>query len=90
MRGIRAFDIGDKSFVRYTVVFSDGSMLCMSDYPESPDGFSTWGNGVIGAHLGKEIKFEELPFHIQKYCFQIDKKRRGLVRGNQPKSKVMV
>ena len=49
-----------KTFDRYTVIMEDGSALGLSHNPESPIGFSQWGEAVAeGVDLGKPILFQE-------------------------------
>ena len=42
-------------------------MLSLSENPNSPQGVSMYGQGVVGDHLGKEIKFSSLPKEVQKH-----------------------
>lgn len=61
------YDNKGKTFDRYTVVFDDGSALGLSHNPDSPVGFSQWGEATEGSHLGKTISFEELPQRVQQH-----------------------
>ena len=78
-RWIRCYDNGGKSFDRYTVVFTGNyhgrngcDYLAMSEHPFHPQGFGQhgWNQNVIDrptySHLGKKIKFEDLPEDCQK------------------------
>jgi len=75
---IRIYDNGGKTFDRYTVVFIDRperkvnhfECLGMSDNPFHPQGFGQHSTAVPGRHLGKRIKFDELPFPCQKLVHQ--------------------
>ena len=73
-RCIRCYDNGGKTYDRYTVVYTGnykGRKGCdyvgMSTYPFSPQGFGQhgWDQNVIDypsyKHLGKKIRFEDLP-----------------------------
>lgn len=78
-RYIRIWDNGGESFDQYTVVFTKKSnagnfmYVGMSENPFSPQGFGQHGetqypNG--GKHLGKRIKFDQLPEDCQKLVIQ--------------------
>jgi hypothetical protein len=60
---------------RYTVVFKDcpverkpGYFMCvgMSAHPFHPQGVGQHTEAMVGDHLGKRIKFEELPADCQR------------------------
>lgn len=61
------FDNRGRTFDRYTVILEDGLALGLSLNPDSPIGFSQWGEAVEGYHLGERISFEELPEIVQKH-----------------------
>ena len=74
---IRCYDNGGATFDRYTVVFTRGKRcyLGMSENPFHPQGFGQHGewrkgeNSIdypIYSHLGKKIKFVDLPKDCQK------------------------
>jgi hypothetical protein len=78
-RYIRCYDNGGKSFDQYTVVFTKKAIgrqfmyLGMSEHPTWANGFGQhgWSNDrpidfPYGGHLGKHIKFTELPIDCQK------------------------
>jgi len=73
---IRCYDGGDAGrwIDRYTVVYMDqpestpGCFTCvgMSAHPFHPQGFGQHSSAKVGRHLGKRIKFEDLPADCQK------------------------
>lgn len=78
---VRCYDNGGKSFDRYTVVFTGHYKkyrrsflyLAMSANPYSPMGFGLHGESEnmpidrpTYSHLGKKIKFSDLPIDCQK------------------------
>lgn len=69
---LKIYDNEGKTFDRYTVV-TDGKhnglyeCLSLSEHPEDPLGFSQCGYCMIGSHLGKEIKFDELTLELQEH-----------------------
>ena len=83
MKILGVFDNDGKTFDRYTVVTEYFSIspvsgkkyydaIGMSHNPNSPQGFSQWGSCSFNSdgenkHLGKEIKFEELPEIVQEH-----------------------
>lgn len=72
MNVLKVYDNEGKTIDRYTVVTDEKhnglyDCLGLSEHPEEPLGFSQWGDCVIGNHLGKEIKFEKLPFEVQEH-----------------------
>lgn len=78
MRGIKAiYDNGGLSIDRYTVYYSNPRewgiiklrvypFVAMSGAPFHPQGFCQHGEGMIGPHNGKRIKFEDLPKDCQE------------------------
>ncbi len=75
---IRIYDSGDKFLDRYTVVYLDQpenqprtyAARGMSEYPFHPQGFGQYCTTMPGRHLGKRIKFEDLPKDCQKLVLQ--------------------
>lgn len=70
---IRCYDNGGKTYDRYTVIYMDEpderglfSSVGMSEHPFAPCGFGQHGLALPGPHLGKRIKFEDLPEDCQK------------------------
>lgn len=61
------YDNKGRTFDRYTVILSDGSALGLSDNPDSPLGFSQWGDAVEGSHLGERISLKELPENVREH-----------------------
>lgn len=73
------YDVGDDSYAdRYTVLFSKKSFpdvsnpkyvmsLGMSSSPTHPQGVSQWGEALPGSHLGKKIKWSDLPDNVRKH-----------------------
>lgn len=93
---IRCYDNGGKTADRYMVVYMDiyegwklhrrlyGSRS-MSDSPFHPQGVAIYGEAMLGKHLGKRIKFAELPPDCQKLVLldlRSDTMGRILVRIN--------
>ena len=77
------YDNGGKTFDRLTVVLDKmvmtanknyHAMLGLSLHPDSPQGYSQWGEGVIGSHLGKKIKWSQLSIDVQKHIINRMKK----------------
>lgn len=70
---IKCYDNGGKTIDhRYTVVFiqrpslgNTYECLGMDDSPFNARGICMHGNAVLGRHLGKRIKFEDLPRDCQ-------------------------
>jgi hypothetical protein len=82
-RKIRIYDNGGETFDRYTVVFTGNykgrygcDYLEMSENPYYPQGFGQhgWDRQVIDypkySHLGKKIKFIDLPEDCQDCVIQ--------------------
>jgi len=69
----KIYDNGGKTFDRYSVLFEpfhfgkSCDCLGLSDDPDSPQGFSQFGDAYDGDHLGKEITFEQLPENVQNH-----------------------
>lgn len=69
------YDNGGRTADRYTVfpyrrlagTYGQGACLGLSDDCTSPQGFSQWGEGVPGRHLGKRIPFASLPEHVRAH-----------------------
>jgi len=69
------WDNGEESADRYTVVLKpDGSTfppllpgLGLSDNPDQPQGVSMWTEVREGKHLGKKLKWNDLPASVQKH-----------------------
>jgi hypothetical protein len=62
------YDNKGKTFDRFTIIFDDGTALGLSHNPDSPVGFSQWGESVAeGVDLGKPITFQELPLRVQEH-----------------------
>jgi hypothetical protein len=64
------YDNEGDSFDRYTIVTnqSDGKYslcLCLNENPDSPQGFSQFSDCISGPHLGKKIKFTDLPSKVR-------------------------
>lgn len=74
---VTVYDNGGKTADQYSVVFHGPEfdevepgykqMLNMSDNPTHPQGVSMWGSGEEGEHLGKRIKFSDLPPKVQQH-----------------------
>lgn len=75
---VRIYDNGGKTIDRYTAVYMDeperqkGLYACvgMDAHPFSPQGFGQHGAAIPGAHLGKRIKFIDLPRDCQQLVRQ--------------------
>ena len=75
---IKCYDSGDQWMDRYTVVFLECpeykpnhySAVGMSERPFSPQGFGQHTTAMLGKHLGKLIKFKDLPQDCQKLVLQ--------------------
>jgi hypothetical protein len=71
------YDNGGKTFDRYTVILSQKFMrpskksyyvaLGLSFNPDSPQGFSQFGEAILGSHLGKKIPWNQLPERVRKH-----------------------
>jgi len=78
---LRLYDNGGKSFDRYTIIpprwakqYRERSRLFeaigASKYPYSPQGFGMHVSAMPGAHLGKRIKWQDLPEDVQRFASQ--------------------
>lgn len=71
---IRIYDNGGKTCDRYTVIFMDCpeyqpgtyAAVGMNERPFHPQGFGQHCTAMPGRHLGRRIKFEDLPPDCQK------------------------
>jgi hypothetical protein len=80
MKILEIRDNGGETYDRYTVVYdsveyTDGhgthyEARGMSDNPFSPLGFGQMCTAMTGKHLGKKIKFSDLPENCQKLVRQ--------------------
>jgi len=78
MRNVKIYDNGGETFDRFTALYMDlprerdGTIQgrAMSSYPFHPQGFGQWISAQQGRHLGKLIKFEQLPDDCQKLIIQ--------------------
>lgn len=77
MKNLRIYDNGGKTFDRYTVVFMNQeeykgmySALGMSREPFHPQGFGQHCSAMPGRHLGKRIKFNQLPEDCKRCVLQ--------------------
>lgn len=69
------YDNGGKTIDRYTVFYFENGrfdpdschFIGLSDHPEHPQGFSQIGIGMLGAHNGKLIEFNDLPRDVQDH-----------------------
>jgi hypothetical protein len=75
------YDNEGETFDRYTVFYSGRGVfhpsdlrmrmhVGMSEHPFHPQGFGQHGYGMPGRHVGKRIKFEDLPPDCQKLVLQ--------------------
>lgn len=65
---IKVYDAGHRMIDRYTVIFmnekhenGDFNYLGMSEHPTHPQGVAMHGECKPGRHLGRRIKFDQLP-----------------------------
>lgn len=77
MKNVKIYDNGGKTFDRYTAVYLDQPEAAglygargMSEHPFYAQGFGMYCSAMPGKHLGKRIKFEELPADCQKLVKQ--------------------
>jgi len=70
------YDNGGETLDRYTVVLNSHDMnsdpqfndaLGLSDNPTHPQGFSQFTSAMDGDHLGKRIRFDQLPMNIRQH-----------------------
>lgn len=78
---IKVYDL-EGTLDRYTIVFMDQvedeggeygplyTVLGMSDHPDHPQGYSQHGSGHDGPHLGRPIRFQDLPENIRKHAIR--------------------
>jgi len=74
---LNVYDSGDKTIDRYTVVLKKDNphdqynmALGLSAKPSHPQGFSQFTEASDGDHLGKNIKFHDLPVNVQKHVIE--------------------
>lgn len=80
---LRIFDNNGKSFDRYTICPPRWAneyrneldrrlfeVIGSSDSPFHPQGFGQHTMAMVGSHLGKRIKWENLPVDVQKFATQ--------------------
>ena len=77
MQNVHIYDNGGKTFDRFTAVYlkmpENRGMFSargMSEHPFHPQGFGQFCTAMDGKHLGKRIKFENLPADCQKLVKQ--------------------
>lgn len=70
----KIYDNGGKTIDRYTIVtqpsYSNDLWECLGVDSVGGTGFSQWGECKLGRHLGKEIKFNELPKETQDHVLE--------------------
>lgn len=70
---IAVYDDGGKTVDRYTCVLTwketgnRRSMIAMGSDVTSPLGFSQFTSGIVGKHLGKRLRWKDVPEHIRKH-----------------------
>ena len=72
MNILKIYDNEGKTVDRYTVVVNEEhnglyECLALSEHPTHPQGFSQWSDCMLGSHLGREVKFEELSKELQEH-----------------------
>ena len=74
MKIIAIYDNGGKTLDRYTVVTDEAAWngyghdeFKMLGLSEGGEGFSQWGTGQPGRHLGKRVQFENLSEETQRH-----------------------
>lgn len=78
LKKVRIYDNGGETLDRYTAVYmmlpehraDTYSAVGMSERPFSPQGFGQHCTAMPGRHLGKRIKFTDLPADCQKLILQ--------------------
>lgn len=80
---LRCYDNGGKTFDRYTVVPprwakeererhpGSFSAIGSSEHPFHPQGFGQTVSATPGPHLGKRVKWTDLPPDVQKFARQV-------------------
>lgn len=70
-KGTKVYDGREKFFDRYTIIFPGFEMaLGLSGNPNSPQGFSQWGQFKEGRNLGKKIRWEDLPREVRDHALR--------------------
>lgn len=72
---IAVYDNQGKTADRYSVLLrewydSDSrlvSCLCLSEMPSHPMGVSQYTSAMRGAHLGRKLRWQDLPMEIQRH-----------------------
>lgn len=79
---LRCYDNGGKTFDRYTVVpprwateerenpHGTFNAIGASEHPFHPQGFGQNCSAMPGKHLGKRVKWADLPTDVQKFARQ--------------------
>jgi len=75
MPKVHVYDNAGKTLDRYTIVPQGkgweydraGTRVHMLGVGSDPRGYSQWTGGVEGKHLGKKIKFSDLPKNVQQH-----------------------
>lgn len=76
LENVRIYDNGGRTFDRYTAVYMDspekmpGLYECLGMSANPFEGFGMHCTASPGRHLGKRIKFEQLPPDCQKAIMQ--------------------
>jgi hypothetical protein len=78
LKQIKIYDNNGKTLDRYTAVYmfspenqaNTYSARAMSERPFHPQGFGQYCTAMPGRHLGKRIKFLDLPSDCQKLILQ--------------------
>lgn len=77
LENVRIYDNGGKTIDRFTAVYMFEierpgiyGARGMCSHPFSPQGFGCYTSAMPGKHLGKRIKFEDLPNDCQKLIKQ--------------------
>jgi hypothetical protein len=78
VKDLRIYDNGGKTADRYSVLFMDqpeaqpGTFAClgMSEHPCHPQGFGQHCSAMPGPHLGRRIKFSQLPEDCRKLVLE--------------------
>ena len=70
LKQIKAITDNPGYFDRYTVYLKGGGYIGLSHNPDSPQGFSQYGEGAAEPYPGKEITFQELPEKVQDHIIK--------------------